>query len=123
MSPKIRTASQILDSLVQKIDLLPHPADMERRNAGVSEMMRLLAELLQAPLPEPEYHTVEDHRGTPFGPGAPIPFRKGSTLYRALAIFRDHSRPITRSRFVECGGNPHDLDRLIEAGHVVMFKA
>jgi hypothetical protein len=42
-------------------------------------------------------------------------------LYRALAIFRDHSLPITRTRFVECGGNPRDLDRLIDAGHVVRF--
>lgn len=123
MSPKVRAASQILDSLAQQIDRLHQSADQERRNAGVSEMMRLLAELLQAPPPEPEYHTFEDHRGTPFGPGAPIPYRKGSALHRALAIFRDHSRPITRSRFAECGGSPRDLDRLIEAGHVVMFKA
>ncbi len=122
MSPTLRTAPQILASLVQQIDLLHQSADLERRNAGVSEMMRLLAELLQAPPPEPEYHSVEDHRGTPFGPGAPIPYRKGSALYRALAIFRDHSRPITRSRFVECGGSPRDLERLIEADHVVMFK-
>ena len=119
---KPRPAAQILEALGQQLDLLDRPADLEARNAVVGEMMHLLAEMLQAPLREPEYHTVEDHRGTPFGPGAPIPYRKGSALYRALAIFRDHSRPITGSRFVECGGSPRDLERLIEAGHVVMFK-
>lgn len=72
---------------------------------------------------EPEYHTVLDHRGTPFGPGAPISYRKGSALHRALAIFRDHSRPpLTRARFMACGDDPRDLDRLIAAGQVVHFR-
>ena len=122
MSSKVRAASQILDSMVQQIELLQQSVDLERRNAGVREMMRLLAELIKAPPPEPEYHSVEDHRGTPFGPGTPLPYRKGSALYRALAIFRDHSLPITRTRFINCGGNSRDFDRLIEAGHVVRFK-
>lgn len=35
-----------------------------------------------------EYYTAEDYRGSPFGPGEPIPYPEGSALHEALAIFR-----------------------------------
>jgi hypothetical protein len=115
------TTERLVDSLIRTLELVRHPTDQRTRNEAVAGALRHLGDLLETPPADPEYHSTEDHRGTPFGPGAPIPYRKGSVLYRALAIFRDHSLPITRTRFVECGGNPRDLDRLIEAGHVVRF--
>ena len=122
---KPRTGDAILAELTRELATLQGAHDAATRTRGIARALHLLADLLQAPekapAAEPEYHTVLDHRGTPFGPGEPLPYRKGSALHRALAIFRDHSLPITRTRFVACGGDPRDLGRLIAAGHVVRF--
>lgn len=121
---KPRTGDAILAELTRELAALG-AHDAATRTRGIAHALHLLADLHQAPVKapaaEPEYHTVLDHRGTPFGPGEPLPYRKGSALHRALAIFRDHSLPITRARFVACGGDPRDLDRLIAAGHVARF--
>ena len=118
---KPRTGDAILAELTRELATLQGAHDAATRTRGIGCALHLLADLLQAPPAEPEYHAVLDHRGTPFGPGEPLPYRKGSALHRALAIFRDHSLPITRPRFVACGGDPRDLDRLIAAGHVARF--
>lgn len=69
-----------------------------------------------------EYYTVEDYRGSPFGPGAPIPYPKGSALHEALAIFRDCKNPISRARFLELGGRPEDFDELLGMGQIAKLK-
>ncbi len=115
------TGEELVDELTALAQELRGRPDAPSRVPAVARALRLLADLLQAPPREPEYASVLDHRGTPFGPGEPIPYRKGSRLHRALAIFRDHSLPITRARFVACGGDPRDLDRLVAAGHVARF--
>lgn len=115
---KTQTTDEILAELTQELAALQGRPDAAARTRGIARVLHLLTDLLNVTNAEPEYHTVLDHRGTPFGPGEPLPYRKGSTLYRALAIFRDHSRPITRTRFVACGGDPRDIDRLIAAGHI-----
>lgn len=74
------------------------------------------------PMREPHYHTVDDYRGDPFGPGDRIPYRRGSALYRACLVFAGCSRPISRRRFIELGGIERDLDRLIAEGRVVAYR-
>jgi hypothetical protein len=118
---KTQTSDGILAELTRELAALQGRPNTAARTRGIARVLDLLTDFLNATNAEPEYDTVRDHRGTPFGPGEPLPYRKGSALYRALAIFRDHSRPITRTRFVACGGDPRDLDRLIEAGHVARF--
>jgi hypothetical protein len=115
---KPRTSDDILAELMRELAALQGRPDAAARTSGIARVLHLLTDFLKATNAEPEYHTVRDHRGTPFGPGGSMPYRKGSTLHRALEIFRDHSQPITRSRFMACGGDPRDLDRLIAAGHV-----
>lgn len=115
----------LIDSLSWTLDELRMPADVEKRKDLVAQAMRDLASLLATPpleVPlEPCYHTAGDHRGDPFGPGEPIPYRRGTALHRAMGIFASASNPITRRRFIELGGLPRDLDRLLVAGDVVMF--
>ena len=114
-----------LDLLSYTLDELRMPADVHKRSELVAQAMRDLAGLLTLPpleVPlEPWYHTARDHRGDPFGPGEPIPYRRGTALHRAMAIFASASNPITRRRFVELGGLPRDLDRLLATGDVVAF--
>lgn len=116
---RTQTSDGILAELTRELAALQGRPDAAARTRGIARVLHLLTDFLNVTNAEPEYHTVRDHRGTPFGPGEPMPYRKGSALYRALAIFRDHSRPITKARFVACGGHPSDLDRLIADGHVV----
>lgn len=71
--------------------------------------------------PEPAYYTVEDYWGSSFSAGAAIPYPPDSALHRALAVFRDCKYPITRTRFIELGGRPQDLDSLLAAGRVARF--
>lgn len=68
------------------------------------------------------FYTVENCRGSSFGPGAPIPYPKGSALYGALEIFAGCKYPITKERFVQLGGVLQDFDDLVKAGRVVQFK-
>jgi len=116
---KPKTSDDLLAELMRELAALQERPDGAARTRGIARVLHLLTDFLNVTNAEPEYHTVRDHRGTPFGPGELLPYRKGSALHRALEIFRDHSRPITRARFVACGGDPRDLDRLIAAGHVV----
>jgi hypothetical protein len=117
---------QILDSLTKSTEALRQTAGMPERNTAIAQALRDLADLLDTPLfyvpAEPHYQTAEDYRGDPSSPGAPIPYRKGSALYCALAIFRDCANPITRSQFIELGGRPQVLDRLLKAGLVVKLE-
>ena len=117
---------QVLESLTKSAAALRQTAGIPERNTAIAQAMRDLADLLDAPLvyvpAEPHYQTAEDYRGDPFSSGAPIPYRKGSALYRALAIFRDCANPITRSQFIELGGRPQVLDRLLKAGLVVKLE-
>jgi hypothetical protein len=115
---RTQTSDEILAELTRELAALQERPDAAARTRGIARVLHLLTDFLKATNAEPEYDTVRDHRGTPFGPGEPLPYRKGSKLHRALEIFRDHSLPITRARFVACGGEPRDLDRLIAAGHV-----
>lgn len=69
-----------------------------------------------------EYHTVEDYRGSPFGPGEPIPYEEGSPLREALTIFANCKNPISRDRFLELGGRPEDFDELLGLGQIVKLK-
>jgi hypothetical protein len=121
-----RRPTQILDSLTKSVEALRQKAGMPERNTEIAQAMRDLADLLNTPLfhvpAEPHYETTEDYRGDPFSSGAPIPYRKGSSLYRALAIFRDCANPITRGRFIELGGRSEVLDRLLNAGLVVKLE-
>ena len=123
MSKKRDPAAEILQSLTSAVLALKQPSTSASRDKAIAQTLRVLAELLVAPInykaAEPHYGAVEDYRGTPFGPGAPIPYRRGSALYRALAIFRDCSNPITEARFIELGGRSKDLERLVLNGKVV----
>jgi len=93
---------------------------------AIAETLQVLAELIALEAgskpAEPHYCTAVDRRGTSFGPGAPIPYRRGTALYRVLAIFRDCASPITASRFVELGGRLEDLEILLEQGKVVQLS-
>ena len=66
---------------------------------------------------DPSYYSVEDYRGSPFSTGASIPYPEGSSLYQALAIFRDCNEPITRHRFESLGGRSENLDQLLAEGN------
>ena len=113
----------LLSALSQTLDRLREPADERQRTALVAEAICHLGAILQTPTldvpAEPHYDAVEDYRGDPFEKGARIPYRRGSALYRACAIFAGCSNPITRRRFIELGGVERDLDRLVDAGRVV----
>ena len=123
MTHEPQPMASILEALSQTLDRLREPNGERQRTALVAETICHLGAVLQAPTldtaAEPYYDAVDDYRGDPFEPGVRIPYRRGSALYRACAIFAGCSNPITRRRFIELGGVERDLDRLVDAGRVV----